>query len=735
MAFGVVTEGFNAKDLETILTEIEADERAEIGPAINTQADALLGQINGVIGDKLAEIWEVALAVYRARQPDSASGEALDNVGAITGALRLPASPSLADLVLSLDPAVVVPAGSIVGIGPSGAQWVTLASITNGGANQTSLAVEAESSDSAPIVGNAYSIDTIVSPIAGWSAKAAFDSLTAEPFALADLLTLQIQVNGGATQTVVFNTADFTTIGAATAQEVIDAITADTTGIDGIAVSGFIRIFSELDGSGSSIRVVGGSAFEALGFSQELVKGFNPSRSAKIINATNETYDLSSSPTLFIAVDGGGSQTVTFVDSDFGSAAIGNITAIAASLLAVGVDTDTFVLDDGVNPAVTFVFDDDASVVASPTLRPILHNGTQSASQMRGLIVAAINAAPTLAITASPAAAEEVTDLVNDATGVAGNVAIAEAVSNAGFLVTGMAGGVADAPTVATAIQVAKAINAVLVGGVAYEVAGKVQIESLTAGTNSQIEVTGGSANVELGYTLSDPKAGTNGDAVLGRDVETDSEFRLRRESLLRISGAATLEAIRSALLNTDNVLQAFVFENPTDFVDVDGRPPHSMEAVVSGGADEAIASTIFLTKPIGIETYKVPGPSGVTEVVIDSQAIPHNINFSRADEITMHIEVDIDVIATEFGAGSQVLGEQQVREALKALGDAQSIGQNVIILPFRCAPLGVSGVKDVTAIYIENTDPPTNTTNIVLTARELAIFSTANIDINVNFI
>ena len=736
MSHGVVPEGFNAKDLETLLSEIEESQRSDIDAAINTQADSVLGQLNGIFGDKLAEIWEVCLATYRARQPDSATGEALDNVAAITGAIRLPAAPSVAAAYLNLDPAVSLPIGTLVSIGAAGAQWETQTVLTNGGAFQESLPVVVASVDAAPIVGNAYSIDTIVNPIAGWSAKAAFDSLNAEPFVLADFQTLQIQIDGGPTQNVVFNAGDFANIAAATAQEVIDAIKADTVGLDGLDVGGFLRLFSELDGSGSAIRVVGGSGFEALGLSQELIQGFNPSRSAKIINAINETYDLSGSPTLFIAIDGAGSQAINFVDSDFGTAARGRLTNIAASLLAPGVDTDTFILDDGVNPAVTFVFDDDASIVETPTLRAIVHNGTQTANQIRDLVVSAINAAPTLAITAAPdPLVSSVAELVNDATGPAGNVAIVETVSNAGFIATGMAGGVADTPAVATALQVAQAINRTLVGGVAYVVSGKVQIESLVVGDNSEVEITGGSANTELGYPLSEPVGGFNADAVLGRDIETDAEFRTRREDLLQLSGSATVEAIRSAILNTPGVTQAFVFENPTDFVDGDGRPPHSMEAIVSGGLDEAIAQAIFDTKPIGIQTYAVPGPSGVSVIITDSQGTDHTINFSRAEDITMHVEVDINVIATEFGGGNQVNGEQEVREAIKALGDLQNIGQDIIILRYKCVPLDIAGVDDVTDIYIEDTDPPLNQANISFTARQLPKFSTANIDINVNFV
>jgi hypothetical protein len=121
-----------------------------------------------------------------------------------------------------------------------------------------------------------------------------------------------------------------------------------------------------------------------------------------------------------------------------GQAASGEITVVKGSLLVDG--TDTFDLDDGVNPAVTFEFDDNASVVETPTLRAVNFTSGDTIQTIRDAVVAAINAAPTLDITASPYDTNMVR-LVNDAPGTAGNVAIVETVADAGFLVTGMLGG------------------------------------------------------------------------------------------------------------------------------------------------------------------------------------------------------------------------------------------------------------------------------------------------------
>lgn len=119
--------------------------------------------------------------------------------------------------------------------------------------------------------------------------------------------------------------------------------------------------------------------------------------------------------------------------------ATGRITAIAGASI---VDGEQFVLNDGVNSAVTFEFDSNASVTPSATLRAIVFTGAESATAMRDLIRTAINAAPTLNITASVSGTTFV-DLVNDIGGPEGNVAITETVANVGFIVTGMSGGAA----------------------------------------------------------------------------------------------------------------------------------------------------------------------------------------------------------------------------------------------------------------------------------------------------
>lgn len=606
--YGVTDDGFVIKDYDTIREEIEQDEYAVFGPKINVEPDDLLGQLNGVFGNRLAELWEVAESVYRSLHPDWSSGEPLDNVCAITGVIRLDALESSVDLAVNLAAGATLPAGSIASIGTTGDRWVTQAAVTNAAAVAATVAVEAKSEEAAPIVGNAYAIDSIAVPVAGWSAKAAKNTLNSEPFGLANGQTLLVEVDEGTAQTVTFLSGDFADITNATAAEVAAVLSSGLTGAAAIDAAGEVRLTSDLEGAGSALRVIGGTGFEALGFSREKIRGFNPSTAAQILNTASEPYGLSDGETLFVKVDRGSTQTITFPTGDF---------------VAIGS---------------------------------------------------------------------------------------------------------------ATAVEVAKSINSQISGAVAYEVLGKVQIESLDVGTNSFVEVTGGTANTALSYALNEEEAGVSGAAIVGRDIESDAALRLRREELLRTTGAGTLEAIRAAVraITDPDVLQAYVIENATDATDAFGRPPHSFEVIVVGGDDQEIGETIFATKPIGINTYRVPGADGRTVTVTDSQGVNHDINFSRGNDIRMYTIIDVTVDQVAFGGGNQAAGEQQVKEALKALGDSLQIGEDVIIMQFACAAIKVTGVIDVTSTKIEDVTPPTNTANIPIADRDYATFSTSDIVVNV---
>ena len=92
---------------------------------------------------------------------------------------------------------------------------------------------------------------------------------------------------------------------------------------------------------------------------------------------------------------------------------------------------------------------------------------------------------------------------------------------------------------------------------------------------------------------------------VAGRLLETDVELRQSYVDKIFSRSSRMTDSIRSAILaNCAGVTAAQVYENRTNETDREGRPPHSVEAVVDGGSNSDIAEQILATVSAGITTY-----------------------------------------------------------------------------------------------------------------------------------
>ena len=208
-------------------------------------------------------------------------------------------------------------------------------------------------------------------------------------------------------------------------------------------------------------------------------------------------------------------------------------------------------------------------------------------------------------------------------------------------------------------------------------------------------------------------------DADVGRDVETDADFRLRREALLREQGNSALEALRADVLAVENVESCTIFENPTASTDSEGMPPHSVEALVTGGADADIAAALLGSVAGGIETH------GTTSVVVeDSQGVQRTIKFSRPADKNVFVTVHL-VKNADFPAD----GADQIKAAVVAYAAARLwTGDDVVSSAMYPAVFSVAGVVDVTGILIGFSLPPTDSATLAIGAREIARFDTSRI-------
>jgi len=210
----------------------------------------------------------------------------------------------------------------------------------------------------------------------------------------------------------------------------------------------------------------------------------------------------------------------------------------------------------------------------------------------------------------------------------------------------------------------------------------------------------------------------------IGSDLENDPDFRIRRLEEIAIAGRATTEAVRSQLLALDGVSAVVVFENDLWVVDPDGRPPKSLDIVVENGDEDEIAERIFDVVAAGIETI-----GDITKIVTDSQSFAQTVKFSRPTPVNIWVELDLTVDSNVYPAN----GDDQVKAAVVAYGDALGIGKDVIVYGsdpiLSCAFKDIPGITDA-VIRVGKTSTPTTDDNVVIEPREVADFDTSRITV-----
>lgn len=237
---------------------------------------------------------------------------------------------------------------------------------------------------------------------------------------------------------------------------------------------------------------------------------------------------------------------------------------------------------------------------------------------------------------------------------------------------------------------------------------------------------------VGAAYTISvieTPVSGWQGalnvlDATLGRDVETDAALRLRRVTELRATSNTSVPAIRARLLGVDGVTQCTVFENVSDATDANGLPPHSVECLVTGGTTADVTEKIFNCVAAGIATY---GTSSAT--VTDSLGNSYTIYYSRPTNLPIYVEFNVSVDASKWPAD----GVTQIQQLVADYGDTLTTGRDVVSSSLTAQSFKVPGVLDSVA-YISTSPFPTSTATIVVNNRQLAVYDTSRINVNVFF-
>lgn len=262
---------------------------------------------------------------------------------------------------------------------------------------------------------------------------------------------------------------------------------------------------------------------------------------------------------------------------------------------------------------------------------------------------------------------------------------------------------------------------------------GSVKISSVVVSNDA----TSTAATV-LGFTSFDNsrEIGMNrDDAVLGRLLEQDEEFRVRIRSLLRGIGKSTVNAILASVSSVPGVTDVVVFQNRTDTVSVQtetlpaGIPPHGVLVLVDdiSASNDAIAKAIFESVAAGIETG-----GDVFVNVTDSSGVVHVMRFERVLRQYLRIALSVKRDTTAFKSDADA--RAKISQVLIDEANKLKAGQKAVYNRFRCAPFQIDGVTDISTFLWNKDAAPTLTTDIIPgdVKKRLSLRSS---DINITFV
>lgn len=164
--YGLTSTGFVIKPLSVIKAEIEEYQRANMSKNIVQTSDSVVGQLNGIFSSLIAEAWEVLQALNASVNPDSATGQSLDVVSALTGARRLQATKSTVTVTCAGTPGTVLPVGRVLSVETAGDRFASTAEATIGVGGTVDVAFEAE--EYGVIAANTDTLTVIETPVTGW---------------------------------------------------------------------------------------------------------------------------------------------------------------------------------------------------------------------------------------------------------------------------------------------------------------------------------------------------------------------------------------------------------------------------------------------------------------------------------------------------------------------------------------------------------------------------------------
>lgn len=166
----VVATGFETRSFGDILEEIQTAQRSTISAKLDLSERTVLGSLNAIFADHLAQVEELVAEAYAAFDPDNASDDRFVALCLLTGVPRRSATKGLADVTLNLQASKVYQPGDLtasVQDEPDN-RWLNRDTVTSTTAGNYAAVFESEFASSAAVA-PAGTLTVIASPVDGWN--------------------------------------------------------------------------------------------------------------------------------------------------------------------------------------------------------------------------------------------------------------------------------------------------------------------------------------------------------------------------------------------------------------------------------------------------------------------------------------------------------------------------------------------------------------------------------------
>jgi uncharacterized phage protein gp47/JayE len=244
-----------------------------------------------------------------------------------------------------------------------------------------------------------------------------------------------------------------------------------------------------------------------------------------------------------------------------------------------------------------------------------------------------------------------------------------------------------------------------------------------------EITAPAGSLNIIETPVLGWSSAINNADASLGSDNETDSALRFRRAQSTALAATNIIDSLYSALFSINSVLDAVIFNNPTNVTSPEGVPAHRYMPIIDGGLDDEIANAIYLNHTTGDKSF-----GSVIVPYLNSRGQQINVEFERPIDVDIYVELTIST-TSQFPSD----GEDQIKQAIVDYGrgeftqdncdDGFKISEDVIYSRLFTPINSVCG-HDVVQLLIGTTPSPALTGNIPINFNEISRWDVSRIEI-----